>query len=266
VDQRVRRHYEVVNEDDRLWKPGTGDLVRLRTWDLFDRLVPASCRIADVGGGPGTHAAYLAGRGHEVTLIDPMSRHVAAAAARSAAQPASPFRAIQGDARALPLPDASVDVALLMGPLYHLVEQTDRRTALREAIRVLRPGGILIAEIITRCAWLMEATLYRLLDDEQTWDDIGWNLRTGLTKDPTKWADGSFWAYLHRPEDLAVELESVGLQDIELRAVEGFARFLDDLPGRMADPAGLLRAVRLTESEPSILGVSPHVIGSARRP
>jgi hypothetical protein len=130
---------------------------------------------------------------------------------------------------------------------------------------VLRPGGLVLAEIITRCAWTMEATLKRLLDDPSVWDDFDWNLRTGLTKDPAKVADGSFWAYLHRPEELAAELEMVGLRDVELRAVEGFAWLLDDLPDRMAEPADLLRAVRLTESEPSMLGASPHVIGSARR-
>jgi hypothetical protein len=48
----------------------------------------------------------------------------------------------------------------------------------------------------------------------------------------------------------------VGLRDVELRAVECFAWLLDDLPGRMADPADLLRAVRLTEREPSMLGAS----------
>jgi hypothetical protein len=122
------------------------------------------------------------------------------------------------------------------------------------------------AEIITRCAWIMDATAKRWLDDEETWDDFDWNLRTGLTKDPTKVADGAFWAYLHRPDEFAAELESVGLRDVELRAVECFAWLLDDLPGRMADPADLLRAVRLTEREPSMLGASPHVIGSARRP
>jgi hypothetical protein len=52
----------------------------------------------------------------------------------------------------------------------------------------------------------------------------------------------------------------------KLLAVEGFAWLLDDLPQRMADPGNLLRAIRLTESEPSMLGASAHVIGSARLP
>ena len=47
----------------------------------------------------------------------------------------------QGDARALPFADASADALLLLGPLYHLQERADRLRALREAARVLRPGG-----------------------------------------------------------------------------------------------------------------------------
>jgi ubiquinone/menaquinone biosynthesis C-methylase UbiE len=45
------------------------------------------------------------------------------------------------DARALPEPDAAYDGTLLLRPLYHLTEPADRLSALREAVRVIRPGG-----------------------------------------------------------------------------------------------------------------------------
>ena len=47
--------------------------------------------------------------------------------------------------------------------------------------------------------------------------------------------------------------------------MEGFAWLLGDLAERMREPADLLRAIRLTEAEPSMLGVSSHVMGVARR-
>jgi len=264
IDPRVTRRYEVVDEDDRLWQAGLGDLVRLRTWDLFDRFLPEHGRVADIGGGPGTHAAYLARRGHDVVLIDPVPRHVEAAAARSASQPQALFDVQQAEARHLPLADGSVDAALLMGPLYHLVERGDRLAALREAARILRPGGHILAEVITRHAWVMDATLKGLLDDATTWEDFDWILRTGQSKDPDKLVDGGFWAYFHRPDELVAELELAGFSEIQLVSVEGFAWLLGDLPQRMTDPADLLRAVRLTESEPSMLGASAHIIASAR--
>jgi hypothetical protein len=65
-------------------------------------------------------------------------------------------------------------------------------------------------------------------------------------------------------DELHAELTEAGGRDVELVAVEGFGWLLDDLPGRMRSPAELIRAIRLTESEPSMLGVSAHVIGIAR--
>jgi SAM-dependent methyltransferase len=264
MDARVRRRYELVDEDDRLWQPGLGELTRRRTWDILDRLLPDRARIADIGGGPGTHAAYLARAGHDVILLDPMPRHVEAAAARSAAGP--PFRVERAEARDLPLADGSVDVALVMGPLYHLTEDDHRLAALAEAARVLRPGGLIVAEVITRYAWVMDATRQGLLGEAQTWADFDHIRRTGQSKDPDLVADGAFWAYFHHPDELVRELAVAGFGDTRLVAVEGFAWLLGDLPERLREPDDLLRAVRLTESEPSMLGASPHVIGWAHRP
>jgi sugar phosphate isomerase/epimerase len=78
--------------------------------------------------------------------------------------------------------------------------------------------------------------------------------------------EGSFWAYFHRLDELRAELAAAGFEGIELVAVEGFAWLLPDLERRMADPEPLLRVLRLTESEPSLLGCSAHVIGVADRP
>lgn len=266
IDVRVARRYAVTDEDERLWLPGIGDLVRLRTWDIFDRLLPAGCAIADIGGGPGTHAAYLAARGHQVALFDPIERHVEAARSRSAAQPHAAFDARVADARQLPLPDDSVDVALLMGPLYHLVDAQQRLLALREAARILRPGGHILAEAITRHAWLIEATVRDILSEPGIWEDFERNLTTGLSQDPDQTPDGSFFAYFHRPDELEAELHMAGLGDITLIAVEGFGRILGDLATRMEDPAALLRSLRLCETEPSMLGVSAHIVGLARKP
>jgi ubiquinone/menaquinone biosynthesis C-methylase UbiE len=61
------------------------------------------------------------------------------------------------DARHLEQKDNSVDAVLLLGPLYHLIKKEDRDKALKEAHRVLKPGGILFAAAITRFASFMDA-------------------------------------------------------------------------------------------------------------
>lgn len=261
IHERVRRHYETVDEDDRLWTPGIGDLVRLRTWDIFDRYLPGQGRLLDVGGGPGTHAERLARLGYRVTLIDPMPAHVERALRRSGGR----FGVQLGEARHLPAGDGTLDVVVLMGPLYHLVTAEDRLVALREARPVLRPGGVLLAEVITRHAWVIDATVKGLLGDPAVWATFDENLRTGLSQHPDRVTDGVFWAYFHRPEELRAELVEAGFDDVRLVAVEGFACLLGDLEARMEQPEPLLRVIRLTETDRSMLGCSPHVIGVATR-
>ncbi|HEY7873687.1 MAG TPA: class I SAM-dependent methyltransferase, partial [Actinomycetota bacterium] len=141
-DPAIRAYYERGTEAARL-KGGfpSGPLELARTKEIIERhLADRPMEILDVGGGPGVYAAWLADKGHRVSVIEPIARHVEEA---RAAHPA--VRAELGDARSLADADSSVDVVLLLGPLYHLVEADDRRTALREAARVLRPSGVLFA-------------------------------------------------------------------------------------------------------------------------
>ena|SRR5258708_35166385 len=77
-----------------------------------------------------------------------MPLHVTQLQADAAGVPG--IRAVIGDARELDLPDASADAVLLLGPLYHLAKRTERTAAIREAARVLRPGGPLYAAAISR--------------------------------------------------------------------------------------------------------------------
>jgi ubiquinone/menaquinone biosynthesis C-methylase UbiE len=264
VDPRVVTRYEVYDEDARLWRPGLGELVRLRTWDILDRFLPPGGRVLDVGGGPGTHAAHLAARGDDVTLIDPVPRHVAQARTRARTGSAA-FTVCIGDATRLPVPSASVDAVVLMGPIYHLVERADRLVALAEAQRVLRPGGRMLAEVITRHAWALDATVKGLTRSPEVWADVERSVASGLSQDPAVVPPGSFWAYFHQVDEVTGELADAGFEDITLVAVEGFAWLLGDLERRMAaEPEPILAAVRLTEREPSMLGCSAHVMAIAR--
>jgi SAM-dependent methyltransferase len=266
VDRRVRRFYETRVEEDRLWSGSLGALVRLRTWDIFARHLPPAGRVLDVGGGPGIHAAHLAGLGYDVTLVDPVPGHVEQALDRAAVGGAS-FAAETGDARQLAQDDGAFDAVLVMGPLYHLPDPADRARALREAWRTLRPGGVLVAEVITRHAWILDATTRPgVLDDEHIWDTFATNIATGSSTTPERLADGSFWAYFHTVDEIEAEVAQAGFGPARLLGVEGHAWLLGSLDTHMADPAPLLRVLRLVEHERTMLGVSAHVMALATKP
>src|SRR5579864_4059544 len=150
-------HYNETDEASRL-RQGWFQLEQARTRELILRhLPPAPATIIDAGGGAGAYACWLASRGYEVHLIDPVSKHVDQARAASKQQPAYPLASAEvGDARHLPQGEASADAVLLLGPLYHLVERPDRIACLREASRVLRPGGLVWGAAISRFASLFD--------------------------------------------------------------------------------------------------------------
>lgn len=260
------RRYETHDEDTRLWQPGQGDLLRLRTWDIFARVLPPSGVVLDVGGGPGTHAAHLADEGHEVLTVDPLPHHCRKAADRARARPDTRLGVASAEARSLPVRDGAVDVVLLMGPLYHLIEHGQRVAALQEANRCLRPGGLLVAEMITRHAWVLDASKKDLLDEPGIWEQFDRNITTGLSLDPARDTGDGFFAYFHAIDEFQREINEGGLGDVVLIAVEGFGWLLGDLERRMTHPDALLHAIQLTEREPSMLGASTHVIATATKP
>ena len=108
LDPEILRYYAAGPESERL-RQGAFQLERARTEELLLRhLPPPHARVLDVGGGSGPYACWLAERGYEVTLLDPVPLHVEQASRAAAVLPAGAvLRAQQGDARNLPVPDGS---------------------------------------------------------------------------------------------------------------------------------------------------------------
>jgi ubiquinone/menaquinone biosynthesis C-methylase UbiE len=271
--EEVAAYYGRGLERERLGG-GAGALEFARTQALLERyLPPPPGVVADVGGGPGRYAVWLAERGYRVHLVDPVPLHVeqARATARGATRGrpgAALMTAEVGDARSLRLADASVDAVLLLGPLYHLPERADRVRALGEARRVSRPGGVIVAAAISRFASTLDGLRAGYLEDPAFADVAAGDRRDGRHRNPTR--DPAYFttAYFHRPEELAAECAAAGLAHEATLAVEGPAWLLPDLDPRLADGrrrAVLLAALAALEAEPSLLGASAHLLAVARR-
>ena len=162
----IESYYARGGEAPRL-ASGPNQIEFARTQDILRRVLPSPPAVVyDVGGGPGVYAAWLARLGYETHLLDVTPLHVEQARQLSQAQPDAPLASCEvGDARSLPRADASVDVVLLLGPLYHLTERAHRVAALREAARVCRPGGVVCAAAISRYASALDGLLRGFLSD-----------------------------------------------------------------------------------------------------
>ncbi len=265
----VTAYYSRGGEVRRLFE-GHGRLELLRTQELISRHLPRGRAVVlDVGGGTGVYACWLAARGHAVHLVDGLRRHVEQALAASARQPDHPLAsATVGDARRLEAADASVDAVLLLGPLYHLTERADRIAALVEARRVLRPGGLLFAAGVARFASLLSGVAEGFLADPDFRAIVERDLADGQHRNPTE-KEYFTTAYFHLPHELEGEARAAGFQTLELVGVEGPGWLLPDLDARWRDPAErerLLWAARAIEREPTLLGLSPHVLLVAENP
>jgi ubiquinone/menaquinone biosynthesis C-methylase UbiE len=270
LDAEILAHYEAGVERERLLGGGAGRLEYLRTREVLARyLPPAPTTVLDVGGGAGVYALPLAREGYSVHLIDPVPLHVDQAREASALQRDAPLTSAEvGDARHLMCDDNSVDAVLLLGPLYHLTSWDNRLQALREAYRVVRPGGVVAAAAISRFASTYDGLLRGFLEDPTFEEIVERDVREGQHRNPTGRPEWFTTAYFHLPEELRDEVIEAGFKVEALVGIEGPAWVLPDLDTWLEDPlrrSRLLEAIRRVETEPSLLGATAHILVVGRR-
>ena len=243
LDPDIASHYAQGVERDRLttW----GHLEAERTHALFDPfLPPPPAVILDVGGAEGAYALPLARAGYVVHLLDPVRAHVDEARRASSEQPETPLASAEvGDARSLPFNDETADAVLLLGPLYHLVEEEQRAQALAEAHRVMRPGGVLFAAGISRFASTLDGLHSGAMLDPRFEGIVEGDLTDGVHRNPDVEGHPEWFtlAYFHMPDELREEVHGAGFGDVRLLPVEGVGAWAR-LDRQLDDPSGAHRA------------------------
>lgn len=148
VTEKIREYYNA--DPQKEW-----DRLKVRhpyekhiTTHMMDRYICPGDSILDIGGGPGHYSIHYARQEHAVTLLDLSDENVRFAK-KKAKQYGVKITAMQGNALELSgFEGNSFDAVFLMGPLYHLMTEEKRICAIREAIRVLKPGGCLFCSFI----------------------------------------------------------------------------------------------------------------------
>ena len=265
IPDEVLEHYEQLVDEDLRLREGMGELELLRTQEIIRRHLPdGPLRIVDVGGGSGVHAEWLLADGHHVHLIDPVVSHVEQALESLGENEG--FSAEVGDAGKIDAPSHSYDAVLLLGPLYHLTESADRVGAWSEARRLVTHRGHVFAAAITRFAPLFHGLTNGGLFDPQFRAFAEADLASGQHRNPTGDPEWFTTAYFHHPDELAEEAAGAGLRLVELVGVEGLAAWVPELDKRWANPDDretILFSARAIESEPSLRGLSAHLLAVA---
>jgi ubiquinone/menaquinone biosynthesis C-methylase UbiE len=268
IERAVQRGYDLQSEREwkRMDRHRTEFAVTLRA--MKEHLPPPPARILDCGGGPGRYAIKLAEWGYEVVLFDlsPGNLQLAREKAKEAGVMLAGYE--QGTATDLAhFSDESFDAVLLMGPLYHILDEAARKQALAEAYRVVRVGGLFFAAFITRYAVPRYAAANEprwIVENPESLEEI---LRTGNLP-PQGLSETEFVAHFAHPKEVEPLCRGAGFEVVTVLGVEGLVSLheegVNELSG-FAWEAWLDLNYRVAP-DPTIHGCTEHLLLIGNKP
>jgi len=225
----TERYYDENAKDEweRLNRHRMEFAITLRVFKEHLPIPPAL--VVDIGGGPGRYSIILAKQGYRVTLVD-LSKVCLDFAEKKARETGIELAGYtHSNATKLGgLADESYDVALLMGPLYHLTLDSDRKLAIGESKRILKRNGLMFASFITRYApvrWAARyepASAYHVEFSKRVLETGVWNARDDAYR------FGKADSYFARPSEVKPLMESMGFATLTTVGCESAVSMVDE--------------------------------------
>ncbi len=258
----IRSFYDrnTANEHGRLERhPVERDV----TWRFLDRYLPPAGKILDIGAATGAYTIPLAKKGYTVTAVDLAPNLIEKCRERAREYGLRDrVRCLAADARDLSqVTDTDYDVVLLMGPLYHLVEEEDRKDALKEAAARLKPGGIIFSAFISRYGFWSDI-MHKLPHYIEYQEDVKSVLEGGKDLEMPSWGPGGFRAYFATVPEIYVLHEQQGFRTLAVAGVEPAGIAADEQYKKLTDKQRELWLDLMVEisTEPSLAGASCHIL------
>lgn len=219
----IERHYNKHPEDLRLQR--RHGMVEFEvTMHHLHRFLKPGMQILDIGAGTGRYASALMAEGYSVKAVELVKHNIDVFLERV---PGADV--VQGDARNMPfIPDATADITLLLGPLYHLIGDEQKLMALKEAKRVTKPDGFVFV------AYLMnEYSILSYCFDEERIADL---MARGVVDNDfhIRAHDDELYDYV-RMEDVNRLNAMAGLERVTVFSPDGAADYMRTRLNRMSD-------------------------------
>lgn len=230
-------------------------------WRYLTQYLPSHGSVLEVGVATGRYTLELARRGYALTAVD-FSAVLLEQCRKTLADDGrdTQVRLVLADARDLSaVAEKGFDAVLLMGPLYHLVEEADRKLALKEVFDRLRPEGILFSSFISRLGIMGD-----LVKNLPAWIEDQVEVQSLLTrgKRPEDYPPGGFRGYFAQVSEIAPLHEAIGFETLTVAGVEPAISADDESYNKLQ---GKQRALWLDlfyeiSAEASIIGASRHLL------
>jgi S-adenosylmethionine-dependent methyltransferase len=236
------------------------------TWRYLNQYLPAQGSILEIGAATGRYTLELAKQGYTITAVDLSAALIEECKKRIAAEGLErQVRLVVADARDLgQVAERGFDAALLMGPLYHLIEEADRKAALKEAFERLREGGILFSSFLSRFGVIGD-----LLKNVPGWIEEQAEVQSLLARGrrPDDFPRGGFRGYFARTSEIAPLHEAIGFETLTVAGVEPAISADDESYNTLSGKQRQLWLDLLYDmsTERSILGASRHLLYIGRK-
>lgn len=256
----LKDYYNNYDEDSRLLSRH-GNVEFVTTMSYVERYLPNGAYILEVGAGTGRYSHALARKGYWVDAVELIDHNIEIFNQNT--EEGENITVRQGDARDLSfIEDASYDVTLLLGPMYHLYNKSDKLKALSEAIRVTKPGGLIYVAYCMGDASVLQYGFGRGVIRE---------LIEKCMLDPETFAAFSHpWDLfeLHRKEDIDELKSNFDVERLHFVATDGYASHMREKLAEMdEDTYSLFIKYHFATCErPDMIGYSNHTLDILKKP
>ena len=152
LKDQIENYYQNYDEDNRLIKDNSHSIEFLTTTKYIDKHITEETKILEIGAATGRYSFYYLEKGCNVTALDISEKHVNIMKEK-AKKYKDNINILQGNALDLRIiENNSYDIVLCLGPMYHLTKEEDRIQCIKEALRVLKPGGVIAVSYISKFA------------------------------------------------------------------------------------------------------------------
>ncbi|MFC4559771.1 class I SAM-dependent methyltransferase [Virgibacillus kekensis] len=239
-------------------------------WHYIKNFLPAKGHISDIGAGPGKYSMELAKHGYNVTLADLSPRLVDLAKEKAIEQDLSyKFNNFMvADARELRMLDSDqFDASLMLGPMYHIQDESDRIKAINELNRITKRGGLVFVAFMSRIRHIFTSLLYpKHWKPNDNMETINHFSQKGCFDHSD---EGRFTgAYYFNIEKIRPFMESQGFESLELLGSNVGAILTEESWSYWEEKGEEKEVIKFLidkAADPYLLGISTHLLYIGRK-
>jgi ubiquinone/menaquinone biosynthesis C-methylase UbiE len=258
--------YEQFDEENRLIMDNARKVEFITTTTILNQYMEPHYKILELGAGTGAYSFYYAERGNDVVATDLVPKHVEIIN-QKLKEKNNGMRLSAEIVNATELnqyKSNSFDVVTCLGPMYHLTDEFDRIKCINEALRVLKPGGILAIAYINK-----HYIIHGVMANQKkflTKNFIANILSSGVNQEGDK---GCFFTvgFFTTPDEIEAFIKKFNVEIIDHAATDGICALLRNQINELESEQyeAWLNYHFMSCRERNMLGISNHGILLCRK-